>query len=252
MLEELPYAIEHKTFQMYYQPIYNCREKRFTSAESLIRLFGRDGAFISPGEFIPMAEDNGLIDDISWIVLEKVCGFLGAHPDLPLRTTSVNLTGQQILDPAFIARIEGLLDTYKLDGNRLRIEITERTVTEDFPEVKRIMEHLEQRGIRFYLDDFGTGYSNLSSMLSLPFEVIKFDQSLIRVMDSTPQGQKTIGLLAEIMHEHRYVIVAEGIETEVQALLAREKELDRIQGYFYAKPLPEDALLAFLQNRDHS
>lgn len=89
-------------------------------------------------------------------------------------------------------------------------------------------------------------------MLSLPFEVIKFDQSLIRVMDSTPQGQKTIGLLAEIMHEHRYVIVAEGIETEVQALLAREKELDRIQGYFYAKPLPEDALLAFLQNRDHS
>lgn len=252
VLDELRYAIEHKTFQMYYQPIFNCREKRFTSAESLIRLFGRDGAFISPGEFIPMAEDNGLIDDISWIVLEKVCGFLGAHPDLPLRTASVNLTGQQILDPTFIQRIEDLLDACRLDGNRLRIEITERTVTEDFPEVKRTMEHLEQRGIRFYLDDFGTGYSNLASMLSLPFEVIKFDQSLIRVMDSTPQGQKTIGLLAEIMHEHRYVIVAEGIETEVQAMMAYEKELDRIQGYFYAKPLPEDALLAFLQDRSHT
>ena len=247
VLEELRYAIENETFQMYYQPIYSCREKRFTSAESLIRLFDQRGGFISPGKFIPMAEANGLIDQISRIVLEKVCAFLGAHPELPLRTVSVNLTGEQVLAPDFIQQIRTLLDTYRLDGSRLRIEITERTVTEDFPAVKRVMERLEAWGIRFYLDDFGTGYSNLASMLSLPFEVIKFDQSLIRVMDGTPQGQRTIGLLAEIMHENRYEIVAEGIETEVQAHMAYEKELDRIQGFFYAKPLPEDALLAFLK-----
>lgn len=246
VLEEVRHAVEHKTFQMYYQPIYSCKERKFTSAESLIRLFGRDGTFISPGEFIPMAEDNGLIDQISWIVLEKVCCFLGEHPDLPLHTISVNMTGQQVLDPTFVQRIETLLETCRLDGSRLRIEITERTVTEDFKEVKRVMEYLAGRGIRFYLDDFGTGYSNLSSMLSLPFEVVKFDQSLIRIMDDTSQGQKTIGLLAEIMHENSYVVVAEGIETQLQAEAAFEKDLDRIQGFFYAQPLPEAELPEFL------
>ena len=193
-----------------------------------------------------MAEDNGLIDQISWIVLEKVCRFLGSHPELPLDIASVNLTGQQILDPSFIGRIEALLADCRLDGRHLRLEITERTITEHFDEVKRVMERLAERGIRFYLDDFGTGYSNLASMLSLPFEVIKFDQSLIKIMDGTPQGQRTIGLLAEIMHENRYQIVAEGIETEAQARMAHEKGLDSIQGFFYARPLPEEKLIEFL------
>lgn len=249
VLDEVRYAVENRTFQMYYQPIYSCGEKAFTSAESLIRLFDRAGQFISPGEFIPMAEDNGLIDQISWIVLEKVCRFLGERPDLPLKAVSVNLTGQQLLDPTFIDRVNTLLETYRVDGGRLRIEITERTITEDFKGVAQVMECLGERGIRFYLDDFGTGYSNLSSMLSLPFEVIKFDQSLIRVMNETDRGERTIGLLAEIMHENNCLVVAEGIETEAQAATAHEKGLDRIQGFFYARPMPEDALIKFLAER---
>lgn len=249
VMEEVRYAVEHKTFQIYYQPIYDCREGRFTSAESLIRLFARDGAFISPGEFIPMAEENGLIDGISWIVLEKVCRFLGEHPDLPLKTVSVNMTGQQILDPTFMGRIETDLEKYHVDSSRLRIEITERTVTEDFGEVRKVMEKLAEKGIYFYLDDFGTGYSNLSSMLSLPFEVIKFDQSLIRIMNDTEKGQKTIGLLADIMHENDYYIVAEGIETAFQVESAHERSLDKIQGFYYARPMAGDALTAFLEQK---
>lgn len=249
VLDEIRYAVEHQTFQMYYQPIFSCRDKAFTSAESLVRLFDRAGKFISPGEFIPMAEDNGLIDQISWIVLEKVCRFLGERPNLPLGSASVNLTGQQLLDSTFIDRIETLLETYHLDGSRLRIEITERTITEDFKGVAQVMEYLGKRGVRFYLDDFGTGYSNLSSMLSLPFEVIKFDQSLVRVMNETDRGERTIRLLAEIMHENNYLVVAEGIETENQAATARAMGLDRIQGFFYAKPMPEDALMQFLAER---
>ncbi len=247
VMEEVRHAVEHQTFRIYYQPIYDCGEGRFTSAESLIRLFARDGAFISPGEFIPMAEESGLIDGISWIVLEKVCAFLGEHPDLPLKTISVNMTGQQVLDPTFIGRIEANLEKYHVEGSRLRIEITERTVTEDFGEVRKVMEKLSEKGIRFYLDDFGTGYSNLSSMLSLPFEVIKFDQSLIQIMNDTEKGQKTIGLLADIMHENDYYIVAEGIETAFQVESAHERSLDRIQGFYYARPMAGDALMAFLE-----
>lgn len=246
VMEEMRYAIEQKTFQMYYQPIYDCAGGKFVSAESLIRLFGRDGEFISPGEFIPMAEECGLIDAISWIVLEKVCEFLGANPALSLKTISVNMTGQQILDPTFIKRIEQNLEKYHVAGERLRIEITERTVTDDFAEVKRVMESLAQKGIHFYLDDFGTGYSNLSSMLSLPFEVIKFDQSLVQKMNESEKGLRTIGLLADIMHENDFCIVAEGIETREQAKAASDKKLDRIQGFYYAQPLPGEELIAFL------
>lgn len=247
ILEEVRHAVEQQTFQMYYQPIYNSKKDRFTSAESLVRLFARDGSVISPAEFIPMAEANGLIDPISWIVLEKVCRFLGENPTLPLDTISVNLTGQQILDPTFLNRIDDLLAFNHLDGRRLRIEITERTVTDDFEGVQKIMEHLARKGIRFYLDDFGTGYSNLSSMLSLPFEVIKFDQSLIQIMSDSGKGKNTIHLLADLMHENDYFIVAEGIETEAQAAMAQENHLDRIQGYYYAKPMPEEELKRFLR-----
>ncbi len=248
ILEEVRFAVANKSFMMYYQPIYNCKEGRFTSAESLIRLRDRKGNFISPGEFIPMAEDNGLIDQISWIVLEKVCRYLGENPQLPLNTVSVNMTGQQISDVTFIERIETLLDSCHLPGSRLRIEITERTVADDFEEVKKVMRYLESRGIHFYLDDFGTGYSNLSSMLSLPFEVIKFDQSLIQIMKDDRSGCRTIALLAEIMHVNHFVIVAEGIETAWQAQTARETGVDRIQGFYYAKPLPEEELEKFLAN----
>lgn len=250
VMREVRHGVEEKTFQMYYQPIYDCRKKDFVSAESLIRLFGRDGAFISPGEFIPMAEEGGLIDDISWIVLEKVCEFLGKHPLLPIKTISVNMTGQQVLNPVFEERIRENLERYRVAGERLRIEITERTVTNNFTEVKKVMERLAQNGIRFYLDDFGTGYSNLSSMLSLPFEVIKFDQSLVQTMVGSERGFQTIGLLAQIIHVNEYCIVAEGIETELQAKAAAETNLDRIQGYHYSRPLPGEELIRFLDGNE--
>lgn len=249
MLDEVRYAIENKTFQMYYQPIFDCEKRRFTSAESLIRLFGRDGSFISPGEFIPMAEINGLIDDISWIVLEKVCEFLGRCPDLLLDSVSINMTGKQILDPNFIKYIEEYLMKYKTNAGQLRIEITERIITEDFDRVKKVMEYLSEKGIYFYLDDFGTGYSNISSMLSLPFEVIKFDQSLVKNMNDSDKRLRTIGLLADIMHENDCVVVAEGVETELQAKTAQEKRLDRIQGYYFAKPMSESDLIQFLEEK---
>lgn len=247
VMEEVRYAAEHKTFRIYYQPIYDCSEGRFVSAESLIRLIGRDGTFLSPGEFIPMAEENGLLDSISWIVLEKVCAFLGAYPELPLKSVSINMTGQQILDPTFIGRVESNLGKYGVDGSRLRFEITERTITEDYAEVRKVMSYLAGKGIQFYLDDFGTGYSNLASMLSLPFEAIKFDQSLIGMMNGTDKGLRTISLLADIMHENNYYIVAEGVETADQVRLAHERSLDRIQGYYYAKPMPGEELVDFLK-----
>ena len=132
------------------------------------------------------------------------------------------------------------------------IEITERTVTDDFDKVKNIMQYLSEKGIHFYLDDFGTGYSNLSSMLRLPFEVIKFDVSLMRLMEESKKGSKTIELLSNIMHENSYLIVSEGIETAAQAEQAYKLQMDRIQGFFFSKPLSETQLIDFFDNFDKS
>ena len=240
VLDEVRYAIEQKTFQIYYQPIYDCRNKVFTSAESLIRLFARDGSFISPGEFIPLAEGSSLIDSISWIVLEKVCDFLGRHKELPLKTVSVNMAGQQILDPTFVSRIEENLEKNHIEGSKLRIEITERTVTDDFDKVKNIMQYLSEKGIHFYLDDFGTGYSSLNLLKELPVDIIKIDKSFLDETESSETSKIIIRKTVELTQELDITVVCEGVETENQADYLRGIRCDVAQGYLYARPMPMD------------
>lgn len=162
------------------------------------------------------------------------------------------MTGQQILDPTFISRIEENLNQNGIEGSRLRIEITERTVADDFDEVKKVMQYLSEKGIQFYLDDFGTGYFNLSNMLRLPFEVIRFDVSLMRLMEESHKGSKTLELLNNIMHENSYLIVSEGIETAEQAEQAFKLQMDRIQGFYYSKPMEETQLIEFIDNFNKS
>ena len=184
-----------------------------------------------------MAEEYGLIDGISWIVLEKVCEFLGANPALPLKTVSVNMTGQQILDPIFIRRIEQNLEKYRVKGERLRIEITERTVTDDFAEVKKVMESLAQKGIRFYLDDFGTGYSSLNMLRNLPIDVLKLDRGFIKDTIQDTKGQIVTKSIIEMANKLNMLTVAEGIETEEQAEFLRSIGCKIAQGFLYGKPV---------------
>ena len=212
-------------------------------------LFDENGVLISPGEFIPLAEKNGLIDEISWLVLKKVCKFLGEHPDLPLKSVSINMSIQQLTDRSLLRRVHSCQAQYGVPSEKLRIEITERTVTENPAQVGAVMAQLAAEGIRFYLDDFGVGYSNLASMISLPFETVKLDSSLLGGIDQNAKLYDTVRLLVQMMHNAGFIVVAEGIERLSQLECVKALGVDRIQGYYYARPMPEKELETFLTYR---
>lgn len=249
VLEQLGRALEKDELQVYYQPVYDCRTGTYTTAESLVRLFAEDGELISPAEFIPLAEKNDLIDAVSWAVWRKVCVFLGTHPELPLKAVSVNLTARQIETPEMMNKLQEFLKKIDLAGKKIWIEITERSMAEDPQAVSDVMEELGKEGIGFYLDDFGIGYSNLAGVLKLPFEVVKLDCSLFQDIDTEEKMHQMVYYLIKMLHCGGFNVVAEGVEEEAQARLAKEVEVDLIQGYYYARPIPEDELVKFLRVR---
>lgn len=198
-------GIVENRFSVWYQPLYHCTSGRFCSAEALLRLRDETGRIISPGEFIPLAEQTGLIDD--------------------------------------------LLRRYKVSPSRLKIEITERVLTQDFNRMKTVMEALSKIGVKFYLDDFGTGYSNLSSVLDLHFEYIKIDHSLVSSLPNDRRSMLMIRTLIPFFHKMGCQVVVEGIERAEQGRCVRNCGADWLQGYLYARPMPAGEFRSFLTER---
>lgn len=248
VIEQMNEAIAKKSFAIYYQPIYCWKTDLFCSAEALVRLFDKDGVMISPGEFIPIAEESGMILEISWIIVEKVCAFLAEHRDIGLKAISVNMSLQQFMDEGMVERLDGIIQKYQIPHGMLKIEITERIISKNIDRVRRIMEGLMKKGIGFYLDDFGVGYSNFASVMSLPFDTIKLDKSLT---DNVTENGKRREFVESIvgMFVDDYSIVAEGAETEETVEALKKLRVNRIQGYYYSRPLPEKAFLEFLENK---
>ena len=240
-------AIANDRFQVYFQPIYDCAEGRFCTAESLLRLKDANETFISPGEFVPLAEKNGLMDEISWIVLKKVCDFLSRNEELPIDQISINMSVQQLLDENFMNRVLEICDQYHVPANKLRIEITERTMAEDPDRIRMTMQNMSDAGMCFYLDDFGIGYSNLAMMLDMPFETVKLDSSLLADLAQDERKRHTVKLLIELLHNSGLKVVAEGVEEEEQDRIVKELTVDRIQGFYHARPMPENKYVEFLK-----
>ena len=240
-------SVEKQRFQVWYQPVYDCLRDEFCGAEALVRLQDADGEILSPGAFIPLAEETGMIDGIGWFMLENVCRFLAEHPELPLQSVSVNLSMQQFQDPQLEQRIFGILEQYGIGPERIKIEITERVIVSDMERVKMVMENLVGRGIGFYLDDFGTGYSNFSGVLHLPFECIKLDRSLFLTITENVRDYHVVDTMIKLFHQLGFSIVSEGLEREEQCAALRSMKTDRIQGYYYARPMPESEIMEFFR-----
>ena len=246
VISQMHQAIEKKSYQVYYQPVYSWKNETFSCAEALVRLFDENGALISPAEFIPIAEEAGMVGEISWIVLEKVCAFLHTHREVTLDAVSINMSMQQFMDETMIDRLDAILCHYQIPYHMIKIEMTERVISENYRKVKEIMEKLMQRGIGFYLDDFGTGYSNFSSVFSLPFETIKLDKSLVDKVLTEGKERKMVQSIIGMFAQNQYSLVAEGAEDRKTVERLQELQVDKIQGFYYAKPLPEAQFLEFL------
>ena len=245
-------SVLEQRFQVWYQPIYDCRSGAFTSAEALLRLQDYEGNMISPAEFIPLAEETGLIGELSWIVLEGTCRLLGSGRVPDLRSVSINLSMQQFAEQELISRIVDSLDRNGVSHDRLKVEITERVLLQDMDRMRTAMAEMASRDIHFYLDDFGTGYSNLSCVLDLPFECVKLDQSLVAEFPDDQRADLLVRTLVCLFHNMGLQVMAEGVEAVPQAETLARYGADWIQGYYYARPMPESALIPFLKEKNHA
>lgn len=248
LVERMQHPDREHGFQVWFQPVYCIRTGRFCSMEALLRLVEPDGTMIPPDEFIPVAEQTGLIDNITWFVAEEVCRFLATYGEITA-CVSINLPMPQLLDGQFEKKLTDIVDRYGIPRHRIGLEVTERALLENFDTNKATMISMSQAGYRFYLDDFGTGYSNFSCLLQLPFSCIKLDRSLLHNIDVDQSALDMLRTLTVLFHNMGHEVIAEGAETFDQVNTLIDSKLDRVQGYYFARPMNQKDLLAFYKDR---
>ena len=244
-------AIEKHKFQMYYQPIYSVEKGRFATAEALIRLFDEEYGFVSPGIFIPAAEDSGAIHDIGDYVIDEVCRFIGTldFEELGLDYIEINLSAAQCIENDLYERIRESMDKYGVRPDQINLEITETAADYDPEVTDRNINKLSADGIRFSLDDYGTGYSNITRVVQLPLDIVKLDKSLVDDMD-IPSMWAVICNTVRMLKRMNKKILVEGVEDKRALNKFIDIRCDYIQGFYFSKPLPAKDYLEFVRERN--
>ena len=234
---------------VYYQPIYSVSQKRFTSAEALVRIVDQEGKLVPPGAFIQVAEDNGLIIDIGRRVLEKACQFYQSNglESYGLEYIEVNLSVAQCADAKLSEDYIGVMENARIEPRHINLEITESTSARQKQTLISHMERMISRGVNFSLDDFGSGASNLNYILDMPVQIVKFDKEMIQAYFSSGKAKYVMDAAMHMIHGMGLEIVAEGVETEEQYRKMEEIKINYIQGFYFSKPLPEQEFLAFVR-----
>ncbi|MDX1451650.1 MAG: EAL domain-containing protein [Oleiphilaceae bacterium] len=244
-------AIKHQTFTFYVQPQWQLSSKAMLSGEVLIRWPDPEEGMIPPDQFIPVAEETGLILDIGDWLIEEVIKSIGQHQatlkKLGLRSFAINLSAKQFYSSKLAANVRTLLEQYEVDARMLEFEITESVVMDDGQLAIEVMHQLKALGCRLSIDDFGTGYSSLAYLKKFPINAVKIDRSFI---SDIPHDQNDVEISAAIIamaHNLGLDVVAEGVETDAQLQFLVEENCDIAQGYLIAKPMPFDQLLDLVE-----
>jgi diguanylate cyclase (GGDEF)-like protein len=236
-------------FEVYYQPVYSVKKNRFTTAEALLRLSDSELGAVSPVEFIPIAEETGIIADIGLQVLDKVCHFVKEleNREVAIDAISINLSTVQLNSEDFVSGFLGIIDRNMVSPGKLRMEITESVFNNKFECVVDIMKIFNDHGIRFYLDDFGAGYSNIANIVDLPFEFIKIDSSILHKSVGSKKCLDVLNGLSRTFSEAGIKVLVEGVETPEHDEIARQIHADYIQGFLYAYPMPADDFIQYMK-----
>ena len=244
---DLRRAIPAGEIEPWFQPIVDCRKDRTVSLEVLCRWRHPDEGLLVPAAFIPVAEELGLIGAIDEAVFEAACAIAAPWVSAGLIDgISCNVSPREPLDPGFSRKLIARLEQTDLPATALTVEITETFLFQDMALARRHIERLAAKGVNVALDDFGTGYSNLRAVMSLPIQTLKLDRSLIDDIAREPRAAK---LVASMMHAARALgvtVVAEGVEDEGQAIMLRAAGCERMQGYWFARPMDARAMEARL------
>ena len=239
---------EDRRVMVYCQPVYNIRTGKYDTAEALMRLKNDELGIVYPDQFIPLAEENGYIHALTEIILAKTCRVLRnlVAEGYEITRISVNVSALELRDSDFCGYISRIIDGNGIDSSRIAIELTESRNDNDFMLMKERIEELKGKGITFYLDDFGTGYSNMERILELPFDIIKFDRSMVIAGSQSKRSEQVLGSLAELFSKLNYSVLYEGVENEKDEQMCCDLNASYLQGYKYSKPIPISELRGFL------
>ncbi|GGX11605.1 hypothetical protein GCM10007242_17220 [Pigmentiphaga litoralis] len=246
MERDLRKAIDRGELDVYYQPQFDCATGVLVGAEALVRWCHPEKGFIAPAEFIPVAEECGLISHIGLWVLGRACRDATRWPgkDTAPLTVAVNVSARQLRDPAFIDRVSEVLHSSGLSPSQLELELTESLLMEDVDTAVAFMHAIRGLGIKLSIDDFGTGYSSLAYLQTFPINKLKIDQSFIRQLPST---HFTIAnAIISLAHGFGLRVIAEGVESPEQLAWLQEAGCDVVQGYLFARPMDRVALQSIM------
>lgn len=242
-------SLTNNKFEAYYQPIYDTRAKKFISSEALIRLNDSELGPIPPAEFIPIAEKSGLIIAIGDYMIEEVCKFIHANnlEELGIEYIEVNLSVIECLQRNFFVNLMAVIEKYNINPKYICFEITE-TAANCSPEIfAQNLKRLKDVGFKLALDDFGSGYGNLQRLVSLSFDIVKFDYVTTGKICEENKVQAYFPKMVNLLHGMNAHVVNEGVETLEQLDILTQAGTDYIQGYYFSKPVPEKDYIEFLK-----
>jgi diguanylate cyclase (GGDEF)-like protein/PAS domain S-box-containing protein len=238
---DLRRAVERDELRNYYQPIVALNSGRIAGFEALMRWQHPTRGLVQPLQFIPIAEETGLIRELGWWNLETACRQIRAWnadrtPD-SLLTMSVNLSAKQFMEPNLVGRIAKLLHDLEVPPESLKFEITESTVMEDATAATNMLLEIKSLGVQLSIDDFGTGYSSLSYLHRFPFDTLKIDRSFTQMMSRAGGSIEIVRTILPMANNLSLKVIAEGVETKEQIAMLRDMHCEYAQGYYFSKPV---------------
>ena len=250
ILQVMKKAVRRGDFYVVYQPIFSFEQNRFTTAEALVRLENDELGEVSPEEFIPIAEQNGMILQIGEFVFETVCRFVLHHKiwEKGIEYIHVNLSVIQCMQEKLADQLFRIMDLYNLDYRYINLEVTESAAIASSEVLMDNMNRLIERNMNFSLDDFGTGFSNTATLIKYPFHTIKLDKAMVWDAMHNKKAEIILRNTIEMVKMLNMEIVAEGAETPEQVEKLREMGVDFVQGFYYSKPISRDAFLQLLND----
>lgn len=242
IINAMEMAIQNKEFTLYLQPKYDIEKGTIIGAEALVRWISQENGFISPGDFIPVFENNGFVYEVDKFIWEESCRYLRKWLDegREVHPISVNVSRIDLYDPKLVKHLVDLREKYQLPSQYLELEITESAYTEDPEQIITITRQLREAGFVILMDDFGTGYSSLNMLKDIQIDVLKLDMGFLKSSDYSAKGGNILTAILKMAESLKMQTIAEGVETKEQVEFLKSIGCKYVQGFYYSKPLPVD------------
>ena len=242
IINAMEMAIQNKEFTLYLQPKYDIEKGTIIGAEALVRWISLENGFISPGDFIPVFENNGFVYEVDKFIWEESCRYLRKWLDegREVHPISVNVSRIDLYDPKLVQHLVNLREKYQLPSQYLELEITESAYTEDPEQIITITRQLREAGFVILMDDFGTGYSSLNMLKDIQIDVLKLDMGFLKSSDYSAKGGNILTAILKMAESLKMQTIAEGVETKEQVEFLKSIGCKYVQGFYYSKPLPVD------------